>query len=270
MIRIQAVSLKDCRFSRLFMFLEKIGICFYGENFSVERTKRKAAERRISSEMRIRAEKVLQLYGNSILRLAYSYFYNMSDAEDILQETLIRYMQAEIIFSDQIKEKAWLLKVAANLVLMVGAGLYMFKMPAHGRAPVQMEEAIPDIKEVSSVREMSELLGFTVPEPTMPFDVETTTYLVNWGELGEIDYEGKDQSAYFRISREEGDNSGDYNEYENITTEKINSMSVTLKGNQDSWKLAIWQDGEYSCSLGFSEGITVQQMRDIVEKIKCR
>lgn len=115
MIRIQAVSLKDCRFSRLFMFLEKIGVCFYGENFPVERTKRKAAERRISSEMRIRSEKVLQLYGNSILRLAYSYFYNISDAEDILQETLIRYMQAEIIFSDQIKEKAWLLKVAANL-----------------------------------------------------------------------------------------------------------------------------------------------------------
>lgn len=162
------------------------------------------------------------------------------------------------------------LTVAAMVVFMTGAGLYMLKMPAHGRAPVQMEEAIPDIKEVSSVREMSELLGFTVPEPTMPFDVETTTYLVNWGELGEIDYEGKDQSAYFRISREEGDNSGDYNEYENITTEKINSTSVTLKGNQDNWNLAIWQDGEYSCSLGFSEGITVQQMRDIIEKIKCR
>lgn len=115
MIRIQAVSLKACGFSRLFTFLEKIGICCFGESFFTERTKRKAAERRISSEMRIRSEKILQLYGNSILRLAYSYFYNMSDAEDILQETLIRYMQAEIIFSDQIKEKAWLLKVAANL-----------------------------------------------------------------------------------------------------------------------------------------------------------
>ncbi len=115
MIRIQAVLLKDCRFLRLFMLMEKIGICFFGESFFAERTKQKAAERRISSEMRIRSEKVLQLYGNSILRLVYSYFYNMSDAEDILQETLIRYMQAEIIFSDQIKEKAWLLKVAANL-----------------------------------------------------------------------------------------------------------------------------------------------------------
>ena len=55
-----------------------------------------------------------------------------------------------------------------------------------------------------------------------------------------------------------------------MITEKISSMSVTLKGNQGSWNLAIWQDGEYSCSLGFSKGITLQQMRDIVEKIKCR
>lgn len=115
MIRMQAVSLKECGFLKLFIFLKKIGICFFGESFSVKKEKRKAAESRISSEMQIRVEKVLQLYGNSILRLAYSYFYNMSDAEDILQETLIRYMQAEIIFSDQIKEKAWLLKVAANL-----------------------------------------------------------------------------------------------------------------------------------------------------------
>lgn len=39
------------------------------------------------------AERLLDTYGNSILRLAYSYLHNYSDAEDILQETLIRYLQ---------------------------------------------------------------------------------------------------------------------------------------------------------------------------------
>ena len=189
-----------------------------------------------------------------------------------MRERILNSMEEKIQFRRKRKRLYFqgAMTAAAIVVLMTGAGLYMFKMPAHGRVPVQMEEAIPDIKEVSSIREMSELLGFTVPEPTMPFDVEITTYLVNWGELGEIDYEGKDQSAYFRISREKGDNSGDYNEYENITTAKINSMSVTLKGNRDSWNLAIWQDGEYSCSLDFSKGITVQQMRDIIEEMECR
>ena len=38
-------------------------------------------------------ERLLDTYGNSIFRLAYSYLHNYSDAEDILQETLIRYLQ---------------------------------------------------------------------------------------------------------------------------------------------------------------------------------
>jgi len=36
---------------------------------------------------------IMDRYGDSILRLAYSYLHNMQDAEDILQDTLIRYIQ---------------------------------------------------------------------------------------------------------------------------------------------------------------------------------
>lgn len=54
-------------------------------------------------------------HGNSILRLAYSYLHNMEDAEDILQDTLIRYMDKAPAFESEAHEKAWLLRVAANL-----------------------------------------------------------------------------------------------------------------------------------------------------------
>ena len=62
-----------------------------------------------------RAAELFDRYGNSILRLAYSYLHNMSDAEDILQETLIRYLETAPIFLNKAHEKAWLLRVAANL-----------------------------------------------------------------------------------------------------------------------------------------------------------
>ena len=39
------------------------------------------------------AEEVLNTYGNRILRLAYSYVKNMSDAEEILQDTVIKYIE---------------------------------------------------------------------------------------------------------------------------------------------------------------------------------
>ena len=54
-------------------------------------------------------------FGNACLRLAYSYLHNEADAEDILQETLIRYMQKSPEFESTGHEKAWLLRVTANL-----------------------------------------------------------------------------------------------------------------------------------------------------------
>lgn len=61
------------------------------------------------------AEKLLNSYGNNILRLAYSYLHNLSDAEEILQETLLQYLRKTPNFESSEHEKAWLLCVASNL-----------------------------------------------------------------------------------------------------------------------------------------------------------
>ena len=47
--------------------------------------------------------------------MAYAYLHNMSDAEDILQETLIKYLQTAPVLENPAHEKAWLLRVTANL-----------------------------------------------------------------------------------------------------------------------------------------------------------
>ncbi|MBQ6549804.1 MAG: sigma-70 family RNA polymerase sigma factor [Lachnospiraceae bacterium] len=54
-------------------------------------------------------------YGNAILRLAYTYVHNSADAEDVLQETLIRVLQANPEFENETHEKAYLLRSAANI-----------------------------------------------------------------------------------------------------------------------------------------------------------
>lgn len=61
------------------------------------------------------AGRMLDKYGDSILRLAYSYLHNMSDAEDVVQDTLIKYMKAAPSFENENHEKAWFLRVAANV-----------------------------------------------------------------------------------------------------------------------------------------------------------
>lgn len=58
---------------------------------------------------------LLDRHGESILRLAYSYLHNQSDAEDILQDTLIQYLRTAPVLESPAHEKAWLLRVAGNL-----------------------------------------------------------------------------------------------------------------------------------------------------------
>ena len=61
------------------------------------------------------AARLLDTYGNHILRLSYTYVHNLSDAEDILQDTLVQYLKTTPVFENAAHEKAWLLRTAANL-----------------------------------------------------------------------------------------------------------------------------------------------------------
>ena len=58
---------------------------------------------------------MLTEYGNSVLRLAYSYLHNMADAEEVLQDTLVQLLKTTPILTTKEHEKAWLLHVAANI-----------------------------------------------------------------------------------------------------------------------------------------------------------
>lgn len=61
------------------------------------------------------AERLLDRYGQSVLRLSYAYLHNMSDAEEILQDTLVQFLKTSPVFESPDHEKAWLLRVASNL-----------------------------------------------------------------------------------------------------------------------------------------------------------
>lgn len=59
--------------------------------------------------------RVMNQYGNSIYRMSYFLLQNEQDAQDVLQETLIKYIQKAPVFDAADYEKAWLLRVANNL-----------------------------------------------------------------------------------------------------------------------------------------------------------
>lgn len=58
---------------------------------------------------------ILDKHGNRILRLAYSYVHNMEDSEEILQDVLLKLISQAPSFESSEHEKAWILRVTANL-----------------------------------------------------------------------------------------------------------------------------------------------------------
>ena len=61
------------------------------------------------------AAQILDTYGDTILRYAYSYLHNQIDTEEVLQDTLIQFLKTRPVFESDEHEKAWLLRVAGNL-----------------------------------------------------------------------------------------------------------------------------------------------------------
>ena len=59
-------------------------------------------------------ERVVNEYATMLLRVAYSQLNNRAEAEDTVQEVLLKYMEKGPIFQSEEHEKAWLLRVTVN------------------------------------------------------------------------------------------------------------------------------------------------------------
>lgn len=77
--------------------------------------------------------RIFNKYKNDILRLAYSYLKNISDAEDITQNVFIKlYKHNNILLQDDNDIKKWLIKVTineckTNLVSLWKRNIHLFK-----------------------------------------------------------------------------------------------------------------------------------------------
>lgn len=160
---------------------------------------------------------------------------------------------------------------AACITLILTAVLTFSGIVSHNSSsPNRQDDALTQtvngIEECTSLDELAAKVNFTVTElKELPFTSEQVSYLSFWNTLAEIDYEGSDNSITFRTSREKEDNSGDYNVYESTETVEINGLTVTLKGNNQTYSLAIWQNGEYSYSISLEKGISKEDLTALLK-----
>ena len=106
-----------------------------------------------------------------------------------------------------------------------------------------------------SLAELAKAVGFDIKAPTVPVGYEADAYIDISGELAEVFYAKGDDTLVYRVSRGEGDNSGDYNTYSNKKTVDVNGVSVELRGN-DKVNVATWSNGGFAYSVSAEQGIS--------------
>ncbi len=67
------------------------------------------------SDLRSAVVRALEKYGESLMRIAYTYTKNMQDAQDMVQDAFLRYMKTAPTFDSSEHEKAWLIRVTINI-----------------------------------------------------------------------------------------------------------------------------------------------------------
>lgn len=64
--------------------------------------------------MRLPTQTVIQMYQDNLFRIAFSICQNREDAEDVVQETFLRYHSNAMDFNDEMHIRAWLIRVTIN------------------------------------------------------------------------------------------------------------------------------------------------------------
>lgn len=157
--------------------------------------------------------------------------------------------------------------VAACLLVLL---LAVFALPKlrQGTEEPPVAMAPGSITEYASAEELSAAMGFPVEELTaLPFAPEETSYSNFFDETAQVAYRSGDASVTFRKALGSEDISGDYNQYADVREEQIGNLTITLKGNNGTYALALWQHDGFSYALSFDPGVPAEEMTAAVRSL---
>lgn len=118
----------------------------------------------------------------------------------------------------------------------------------------------------NSLAELAKAVGFDIKAPTVPAGYQADAYIDISGELAEVFYENGNDTLLYRVSKGEGDNSGDYTTYSSKKTVDVNGVSVELRGN-DKVNVAVWSNGGFAYSLSAEQGISGTEVAAVVSSV---
>lgn len=123
--------------------------------------------------------------------------------------------------------------------------------------------------EKNNLDEIQKEVGYAFKVPHyMPKGYKTDSMAVMFGTMIQISYTNKSNGdeIIYRTEKTTGDISGDYSEYKNVETKRINNSDVEIKSNGESCHTATWNDND-AYSVYSRNGIDKNDMEKIVKSV---
>lgn len=173
--------------------------------------------------------------------------------------------QAEKVVPFPRRRQTWRRWASLAACLAIVAALFAVPLLREQPDTAPPVQVLPPFRQVDSLDALSEAVGFPVTEVSkLPFDPVSTTYTAYDEGTAEITYTGPDdQAATYRQSLGTADNSGDYTLYED--TQVVPENNATLKGQDQSYTLALWTDGTYTYSLRLSSALSADAWQALLD-----
>lgn len=191
---------------------------------------------------------------------------------DAAKERILNHIDSELSKDDKPQKimrplyKKILSVAACFVVLLAGAALLPQLMQKNTIIPSDSEAlTFPGITELTTAEALAADTGLPVQDIPVLKEQAVQTGYYSYGDLAEIQYQLPDGTVTYRVSAGEQDNSGDYNDYEQVRQVDISGCTVTLKGAAERISLATWSRTGYAYSLGFADAVTESEAVSLLE-----
>ena len=123
--------------------------------------------------------------------------------------------------------------------------------------------------EYNSVDELKENVNINAKMPDKIKSYKSYSYSVAFSNMVEIQYSNGSDNILYRLEKGEvaEDISGDYNNYENIKKLTVDNTEVTIKGNEDVYKVAVWYKNGVNYSLSSEQGLKIEDIQNLINEI---
>lgn len=173
--------------------------------------------------------------------------------------------------------------IAACAALVLGIGVFVVKQNVNlvdspsqtGTETTQpassdLTQIVNPCIEYAAIEEAEKAVGFDIEIPDSYGFFSERSYAVLFGEMIEVRYLDADGNTGLCIRKASGteDISGDYSAYENVSEIEVGGCSVTLKGNEDKYSLAVWSFGDYSYAVSADFGASEDELTEIIKEIE--